>query len=95
MNIQGLFYFRMDWLDLLAVQGDPKSKVSRVFSNTTVQNASILRCSAFFMVQPSHLYMTTGKIVDLTIQSAAGKVIYLLFNALFSFVIGEGNGNPL
>ena len=85
----GLISFWNDWFDL-AVQGTLKSILQHHNSK-----ALILGCAAFCMVQPSHLYMTTGKIVALTIQSAAGKVIYLLFNALFSFVIGEGNGNPL
>ena len=87
MNIQGLFYFRMDWLDLLAVQGDPKSKVSRVFSNTTVQNASILRCSAFFMVQLSHPYMTAGKTIALSRQTFVSKIMSLPFNMLSRLVI--------
>ena len=86
----GLISFMTNWFDLLAVQGTLKSILQHHNSK-----ALILGCAAFCMVQPSHLYMTTGKIVALTIQSAAGKVIYLLFNALFSFVIGEGNGNPL
>ena len=77
----GLISFRMDWLDLLAVQG-----VSRVFSNTTVQ-ASILRCSAFFTVQLSHPYMTTGKTKALTRWTFAGKVMSLLFNMLSRLVI--------
>ena len=77
----GLISFRMDWLDLLAVQG-----LSRVFSNTTVQKPSILLCSAFFIVQLSYPYMTTGKTIALTSRTF-GKVISLLFNMLFRLVI--------
>ena len=62
-----LISFRMDWLDLLAVQ------VSIVFSNTTVQKASNLQCSAFFIVQLSHPCMTTGKIIALTRQTSLAK----------------------
>ena len=58
----GLISFRMDWFDLLQSKG-----LSRVFSNNTAQKASIFRCSAFFIVQLSHLYMTTGKTIALTI----------------------------
>ena len=73
----GLISFRMDWLDLLAVQG-----LSRVFSNT-----SILRRSAFFIVQPSHPYMTTGKTIALTRWTFVDKVMSLLFNMLSRLVI--------
>ena len=74
----GLISFRMDWLDLLAVQG-----LSRVFSNTTVQKPSILLCSAFFIVQLSYPYMTTGKTIALTRWTFVDKVSSLLFNMLF------------
>ena len=79
----GLISFRMDWLDLLAIQGTLKSLLQHHSSK-----ASILRCSAFFIVQLSHPYMTTGKTIALTRQTFVGKVISLLF-------YGEGNGNPL
>ena len=72
---QGLISFRMDWLDLLAVQGTLKSLLQHHSSK-----ASILWCSAFFIVQLSHLYMTTGKTTALTIWTFVGKVISLLFN---------------
>ena len=78
----GLISFRMDWLDLLAVQGTRKSPLQHHSSK-----ASILQCSAFVMVQLSHLYMTTGKAIALTIQMFVGKVMSLLFNMLFRFVI--------
>ena len=73
----GLISFRMDWLDLLAVQGTLKSLLQHHSSK-----ASILRCSAFFTVQLSHPYMTTGKTIALTRQTIVGKVISLLFNML-------------
>ena len=72
----------MDWLDLLAVQGTLKSLLQHHSSK-----ASILQCSDFSIVQLSHPYMTTGKAIDLTIQTFAGKVISLLFNMLPKFVI--------
>ena len=78
----GLISFRIDWLDLLAVQGTLKSLLQHHRSK-----ASILQCSAFFMVQLSHLYMTTGKTIALTIQTFVGKVMSLLFNILSRFVI--------
>ena len=65
----GLISFRMDWLDLLAVQGTPKSLLQHHSSK-----ASILRCSAFFTVQLSHPYMTTGKTIALTIRTFVGNV---------------------
>ena len=74
--------FRMDWLDLLAVQGTLKSLLQHHSSK-----ASILRCSAFFAVQFSHPYMTTGKTIALTRQTFVGKVISLLFNMLSRLVI--------
>ena len=78
----GLISFRMYWLDLLAIQGTLKSLLQHYSSK-----ASILWCSAFFMVQLSHPYMTTGKIVALTRQTFVGKVMSLLFNMLSKFVI--------
>ena len=73
----GLISFRMEWLDLLPVQGTLKSLLQHHSSK-----ASILQCSAFFMVQHSHSYMTTGKTIALTIWSFVGKVISLLCNML-------------
>ena len=73
----GLISFRMDWLDLLAVQGTLKSLLQHHRSK-----ASILRCSAFFTVQLSHPYMTTGKTIALTRRTFVGKVMSLLFNML-------------
>ena len=77
----GLF-FRMDWLDLLAVQGTLKSLLQHHSSK-----ASILQCSAFFTVQLSHPYMTTGKTIALTRRTFVGKVISLLLNMLSRLVI--------
>ena len=74
----GLISFRMDWLDLLAVQGTLKSLLQHHSSK-----ASILRCSAFIIVQLSHPYMTTGKTIALTRQTFVGKVVSLFFNMLF------------
>ena len=73
----GLISFRMDWLDLLAVQGILKSLFQHHSSK-----ASILLCSAFFIVQLSHSYMTTGNTIALTRWTFAGKVMSLLFNML-------------
>ena len=78
----GLIFFRMDWLDLLAVQGTLKSLLQHHSSK-----ASILRCSAFFIVQLSHPYMTTGKTTALIRWSFVGKVMSLLFNMLSRLVI--------
>ena len=78
----GLIPFRMDWLDLLAVQGTLKSLLQHHSSK-----ASILRHSAFFIVQLSHPYMTTGKTIALTGQTFVDKVISLLFNMLSRLVI--------
>ena len=78
----GLISFRMDWLDLLAVKGTLKSLLQHYSSK-----ASILQCSAFFIVQLSHPYMTTGKIMALIIQSLVSKVMCLLFNRLYRLVI--------
>ena len=77
MNIPGLISFRMDWLDLLAVQGTLKSLLQHHSSK-----ASLLWHSAFFTVQISHPYMTTGKTIALTRQTFVGKVMSLLFNML-------------
>ena len=74
--------FRMDWSELLAVQGTLKSLLQHHSSK-----AYILQCSAFFMVQLSHLYVTTGKTIALTIQIFVSKVMSLLFNMLSMFVI--------
>ena len=78
----GLISFRMDWLDLLAVQGTLKSLLQHHSSK-----ASILRHSAFFIVQLSHPYMTTGKTIALTRGTFVGKVMSLLFNMLSRLVI--------
>ena len=72
----------MDWFDLLAVQGTLKSLLQHHSSK-----ASILQCLAFFIVQLSHPYMTTGKTIDLSRHTFVGKVISLLFNMLSRFVI--------
>ena len=77
----GLISFRIEWLDLHAVQGTLKS----LFQCHSLK-ASILLCSAFFIVQLSYLYMTTGKTIALTIWTFTGKVISLLFNMLSRFV---------
>ena len=79
----GLIFFRMDWLHLLAVQGTLKSLLQHHSSKV-----SILQCSAFFIVQLSHPYMTTGKTIALTI-STVGKVMSLLFNMLSRLVIAS------
>ena len=79
LNTQDLISFRMDWLDLLAVQGTLKSLLQHHSSK-----ASILLCSA---VQLSHPYMTTGKTVALTRRTFVSKVMSLLFNMLFRFII--------
>ena len=78
----GLISFRVDWFDLLAVQGTLKS-----FFQHRSSKASILQCSAFFSVQLSHPYMTTGKTMALPIQTFVGKVMSLLFNIPSRFVI--------
>ena len=78
----GLISFRMDWLDLLAVQGTLKSLLQYHGSK-----ASILQCSVFFMVQLSHPYMTIGKTIDLSRWTFVGKVMSLLFNMLSRLVI--------
>ena len=78
----GLISFRMDWLNLLAVQGTLKSLLQNVSSK-----ASIFQCSAFFTVQLSHPYMTTGKIIALTRRTFVGKVMSLVFNMLSRLLI--------
>ena len=78
----GLISFRMDWLDLLAIQGTLKSLLQHHSSK-----ASILQRSPFFMVQLLHPYVTTGKVISLTRRTFVGKVMSLLFNMLFRFGI--------
>ena len=78
----GLISFRMDWLDLLAVQGTIKSLIQ--YHNS---KASVLRCSAFFIVQLSHPYMTSGKTIALTRRTFVDKVMFLLFHMLSMLVI--------
>ena len=78
----GMIFFRVDWLDLLAVQGTLKSLLQHRSSK-----ASILQCSAFFTVQLSHPYMTTGKTIALTRRTFVGKVLFLLLNMLSRLVI--------
>ena len=78
----GLISFRIDWFDLLTFQGTLKS----VLQHHSLK-APILWCSAFFMVQLSHLYMTTGKTIALTRRTSVGNVMPLLFNTLSRFVI--------
>ena len=82
VNIQDWFFFRVDWFDLLAVQGTLKSLLQH-----HSLKVSVLRHSAFFMVQLSHPYMTTGKTTALTIQTFVSKVMSLLFNMLSRFFI--------
>ena len=78
----GLISFRMDWLDLFAVQGTLKS-----FLQHHSSKASILRCSAFFIVQLSHPYMTAGKTIALTRRTFVDKMLSLLFNMLSRLVL--------
>ena len=78
----GLISFRMDWLDLLAVQGTLKSLLQYHSSK-----ASILQCSAFFIVQLSCLYMTTGKTIALETQTIVSKIMALIFNMVSRLVI--------
>ena len=84
----GLIPFRMDWLDLLAVQGTLKSLLQHHISK-----ASVLRRSAFFTVQLSHPDMITGKTIALTRQTFVGKVMSLFFNTLSRFVMGFPGGS--
>ena len=81
-EFSGLISFRIDWLDFLAVQGTLKSLLQHLSSK-----ASILQCSAFFIVQLSDPYMTTGKTIALTRWTFVGKVMSLLFNILSRLVI--------
>ena len=81
-EISALISFRMDWLDLLAVQGTLKNLLQHHSSK-----ALILQCSAFFIVQLSHPYMTNGKTIALTRWTFASKVMSLLFNTLSRLVI--------
>ena len=78
----GLISFRIDWFDLLAIQGTLKSLLQHHSSK-----ASVLRCSAFFIVQLSHPYMTTGKTIALTRWTFLGKIMSLLFNMLCRLII--------
>ena len=78
----GLIFFRIDWFELLAVQGTLESLLQHHNLKT-----SILQCSAFFMIWLSHPYMTTGKTIALTRWTFVGKVMPLLFNRLFMFII--------
>ena len=82
----GLISFRVDWFDLLAVQGTLKSLLQHHSSK-----ASILRCSAFFMVQLSHQFITTGNIILLTIRTFVGKVTSLLFSMLLVIAFLPGS----
>ena len=82
IEYSGLISFRIDWFDLLAVQGTLKSLLQHHSSKT-----SVLRCSAFFVVQLSHPYMTTGKTIALTRRTFVGKIMSLLFNKLSRLVI--------
>ena len=81
-EIPGLISFRMNWLDLLAVQGTLKSLLQHHSSK-----ASILQCSAFFTVRLSHPYMTTGKTIGLTTWTFVDKIMSLLFNMLSRLVL--------
>ena len=81
-EVPGLISFRVDWLDLLVVQGTLKSLLQHHSSK-----ASVLWCSPFFMVQLSHPYRTTGKTIALTMQTFVSKVMSLLFDMLSRFVI--------
>src|SRR5574340_1269212 len=87
-EIPGLISFRMDWLDLLALQRTLKSLLQHHSSK-----ASTLWCSAFFTVQLSHPYMTIGKTIALTRRTFLGKVISLLFNMLYRLVIAFLSGH--
>ena len=87
-NYSGLISFRIDWFDLIAVQGTLRSLLQH-----HSLKASILWCSAFFMVQLSYLSMTSGKTIVLTIQTFVGKVMSLLFNMLSRFVKEQASFN--
>ena len=79
----GLIYFSMNWFDLLAVQGTLQHHKSLLQHHSS--KASVLQCSVFFMIQLSHLYMTTGKTIALSKWTFDGKVMSLLFNTLNFF----------
>ena len=81
-DYSGLISFRTDWLDVLAVQGTLK-----ILLQHHNLKASVLQCSAFFMIQLSNLYITTGKTIALTIRTFVRKVMSLLFNRLSRFII--------
>ena len=85
----GSISFRIDWFDIPAVQRTLESVLQQHNSKT-----SILWCSVFFMDQHAHLYMTTGKTIDLTIWTYVSKVMALLFNMLYRFVIGTSVKEP-
>ena len=89
-DYSGFISFRIDWFDLLAVQGTLKS----LLQHHSVK-ASILQCSAFFMVQLSHPYMSTGKIIALTIWTFISKMMSLLFNMLSRLVIAFFQGESV
>ena len=89
-HYSGFISFRMDWVDLLAVQGTLKS----LLQHHSVK-ASILQCLAFFMAQLSHPYMTTGKIIALTIWTFISKMMSLLFNMLSRLVIAFFQGESV
>ena len=80
-EFSGIISFRIEWFDLLTVQGTPKSL------NHHSSKASVLRCSAFFIVQLSHPYITTGKTIAFTRWTFVGKVMSLLFNVLSALLI--------
>ena len=82
LQLQSLISFRISWFDLLAVQGTLMSLLQHHNSK-----ASIFQCSAFFRVQLSHPYMTTGKTITFTRQTFVGNIVSLLFNMLSKFVI--------
>ena len=86
-ELSGLISFKMVWLNLLAVQGTLKSLLQHHSSK-----ASVLWCSAFFIVQLSHPYMITGKTISLTRRTFVGKVMSLFFNTLSRFVMGFPGG---
>ena len=82
----GLIFFRMHWLDLLAFQGTLKSLLQHLLQHHS-SKASVFQCSAFFIVQLSHPYMTTEKTIALTRQTFVDKVMSLIFNILSSLAI--------
>ena len=86
VEYSGLIFFRIDWFNFFAIQGTLKSLLQHHNSK-----ASVLRHSAFFMVQLSHLYMTTGKTIAWTMWTFVGKVMSLLLNTISRFAIAESN----